>query len=278
MTASNIAVNPGRGQGAYGLRLDGLDTPLLVSPVPDSWPCVGVALDHETLPPHRSSYSGCAIDLSFGTGWGISLRREASTITFQVPPRASLDDLVHPYLAAAAMHFAGWLGYSTFHGGAFVQHGRAFAVFAHKNGGKSTTLAALAASGISIIADDLLVVDKSAGALSGPRSIDLRPEAVGDHVVEPVRVDERHRLRLPPIEPTHPLAGVFVLGWADRFSMERLTPSERVVELTRHCPPDVARTSVVLELSRLPLWRVNRLRDLSCLDDVCDRILQTALE
>ena len=278
MTASNIAGKPGGGQGAYGLRLDGLDTPLLVSPVPESWPGVRVALDHDTLPPDRSSYGEGAIDLSFETGWGISLRREASTITFQIPPRASVDDLVHPYLAPAAMHFASWLGHSTFHGGAFVQQGRAFAVFAHKNGGKSTTLAALAGSGIDIIADDLLVVDKSARALSGPRSIDLRPEAVTDQVVEPVRGDERRRLRLPRIEPTHPVGGVFVLGWADKFSIEPLAPSERVIALTRHCPPDVARTSAVLELSRLPVWRVNRLRDLSCLDDVCDRILQTAFE
>ena len=278
MTVAKIAGNPEGGQGAYGLRLDGLDTPLLVSHVPESWPGVRVALDHNSLPPDRSSYGEGAIDLSFETGWGITLRREESTITFQLPPCATVDDLVHPYLASAAMHFAGWLGHSTFHGGAFVQQGHAFAVFAHKNGGKSTTLAALAGSGIHVIADDLLVIDKSASALSGPRSIDLRPEAVTDHVVEPVRGDERRRLRLPPIEPTHPVAGVFLLGWADKFSIEPLTPSERVIALTQHCPPVVARTSAMLELSRLPMWRVNRLRDLSCLDDVCDRILQTALE
>lgn len=278
MTLSNIAGNPGREQGAYGLCLEGLDTPLLVSPVPESWARVIVALDHDTPPPDRSSYGEDTVDLSFESGWGISLRREASTITFQIPSDASLDDLVHPYLATAAMHFASWLGHSTFHGGAFVQQGRAFAVFAHKNGGKSTTLAGLAGLGIPIVADDLLVVDKSLSALSGPRSIDLRPEAVTDHIVAPVRGDDRRRMTLPPIGPTHPLGGVFVLGWADKFSIESLTPSERVIELTRHCPPDVARSSAVLEISRLPVWRVNRVRDLSCLDEVCDRMLETALE
>jgi hypothetical protein len=246
--------------------------------VPESWPGVSVALDHRTLPPDRSSYRDGAIDLSFETGWGVSLRREESTITFQLPRGSSVDDLVHPYLAPAAIHFATWLGHSTFHGGAFVQQGRAFAVFAHKNGGKSTTLAALAGSGVPVIADDLLVIDRSARALSGPRSIDLRPESATDQVVEPVRGDERRRLRLPPIEPAHPVAGVFVLDWADTFSIEPLAPSERVIALTRHCPPDVARSSAVLELARLPVWRLNRLRDLSCLDDVCAGILQTALE
>jgi hypothetical protein len=278
MTPPKIAGIAGGEQGAYGLRLEGLDTPLLVAPVPESWPGVRVAVDHDTLPPDRSSYLEGEIDLSFESGWGVSLRREASTITLHLPSRVSLDDLVHPYLAPAAMHFASWLGHSTFHGGAFVQHRRAFAVFAHKNGGKSTTLAALARRGIPVVADDLLVIDKSLSALSGPRSIDLRPESVTDHVVKPVRGDERRRMKLPPIDPTHPLAGVFVLGWADTFSIEPLSPSERVIALTQHCPPDVARTSAVLELSRLPMWRVNRLRDLSCLDDVCDGILQTALE
>lgn len=278
MADSNIAERPGKGQGAYGLRLKRLATPLLVSPVPESWPAVRVTLEHDIPPTERSSYADGAIDLSFETGWGISLRREASTMTFQIPPNGSIDDLVHPYLAPAAMHFATWLGYSTFHGGAFVQQGRAFAVFAQKNGGKSTTLAALAGKGIPVVADDLLVVDKSGNVLSGPRSIDLRPEAVTDHLVEPVRGDARRRLRLGPIDAAHPLAGVFVLSWADEICVEPLSPSERVIELTRHCPPDVARSSAVLEISRLPVWRLSRVRDLSCLDDVCDRILQTALE
>lgn len=265
------------GQGAYGLRLDGLDTPLLVSPVPESWPKVKVTLDHETPPPSRSSYGDNAIELSFEGGWGIALRRDAPTMTFQVPTRIKDDDLVHPFLAPAAMQFATWFGHAAFHGGAFVQHGRAFGVFAARNGGKSTTLARLANVGIPVLADDLFVVDKSRNALAGPRCIDLRPEAVTDQIVESVRGDDRRRLRLPQIEPAYPISGVFVLGWGGDLSMETLAPPERVVALSRHCPAEVARTSAVLELASLPVWRVERPRDLSCLDDVCNRLLETAL-
>ena len=91
----------------------------------------------------RSTYSDNAIDLSYESGWGVSLRRETGTMTFQVRRRVPDDELVHPLLAPAAMHFAAWLGHAAFHGGAFVQNGRAFGVLAERNHGKSTTLARL---------------------------------------------------------------------------------------------------------------------------------------
>jgi hypothetical protein len=186
------------------------------------------------------------------------------------------DELVHPLLAPAAMHFAAWLGHAAFHGGAFVRHGRAFGVLAERNHGKSTTLARLAASGIPVLVDDALVVDNGI-ALAGPRCIDLRPEAVSDDSLESVRGDGRRRLRLPPIEPSYPLGGVFVLRWDDELSLEPLPPSERLIALARHCRPEVGRTPALLELSRLPVWRVQRPRDPASLDDVCDRLLEAAL-
>ena len=274
---ANITREPNPGQGAYGLRLDGLDTSLLVSPVPESWPRVTVTVDHETPPPTRSSYRDDTVDLSFQGGWGIALSRDAATMTFQVPSRIKADDLVHPFLAPAAMQFATWLGHATFHGGAFVQDGRAYGVFAARNGGKSTTLARLANLETSILTDDLFIVDKSGNAMAGPRCIDLRPEAVTDQIVESVRDDDRRRLKLPQIEPAYPVSGVFVLEWGNGLSVETLTPPERVVALSRNCPAEVARTSAVLELASLPVWRVQRPRDISCLDDVCNRLLQTAL-
>jgi hypothetical protein len=197
-------------------------------------------------------------------------------MAFQVRRRVPDDELVHPLLAPAAMHFAAWLGHAAFHGGAFIQEGRAFGVLAERNTGKSTTLARFASMGIPVLVDDALVVDNG-NALAGPRCIDLRPEAVYDESLESVRGDGRRRLRLPPIEPSYPLAGVFVLRWDDTFSVDPLPPGERLIALARHCRPEVGRTSALLELSRLPVWRVQRPRDRSCLDKVCDRLLEAAL-
>ena len=277
MTIANIIQDSHKSQGVYGLCLEGLSTPLLVSPVPESWPRVRLAQDTETLPAEHSTFADDSIDLSFEDGWGVSLRREASTITFQVRRIFSDDDLVHPLLAPAAMHFAAWLGHAAFHGGAFVVAGRAFGVLAGRSGGKSTTLARLADEEIPILVDDVLIIDDGA-ALAGPRCIDLRPEAVDGRPLESVRGDERRRLRLPPIAPSFPLGGVFVLRWDDEVSLELLPPSERLIALARHCRPEVGRSSALLELSRFPVWVMKRPRDPACLDDVCDRLLHAALD
>jgi hypothetical protein len=238
---------------------------------------VELTQDPAAPPAETSTFGENAIDLSFESGWGVSLRRETATMTFQVRRQVSDDELVHPLLAPAAMHFARWLGHAAFHGGAFVQQGRAFGVLAERNGGKSTTLARLAAGGIPVLVDDALVVDKGV-ALAGPRCIDLRPEAVSDDLLERVRGDERRRLRLPPIEPSFPLGGVFVLRWDDEPSLQPLAPSQRLLALARHCRPEVGGTPALLELSRLPVWRVQRPRDPARLDDICDRLLAAALE
>jgi len=277
VTIANITQNTDVGQGAYGLRLDGLSTSLLVSPVPESWPRVTLRQNPDTPPAEKSTYSDNAIDLSYETGWGVSLRREPATMSFQVKRRVPDDELVHPLLAPAAMHFAAWLGHAAFHGGAFIQNGRAFGVLAERNTGKSTTLAQFANRGIPVLVDDALVVDKNGIALAGPRCIDLRPEAVTDESLEAVRGDGRRRLRLPPIDPSYPLGGVFVLRWDGTVSIEALPPGERLIALARHCRPEVGRTSALLELSRLPVWRVQRPRDRACLDEICDRLLETAL-
>jgi hypothetical protein len=198
-------------------------------------------------------------------------------MTFQVARGVPDDEIVHPLLAPAAMFFAAWLGHAAFHGGAFIHQGRAFGILAERFGGKSTTLARLASRGIPILVDDALVIDKNGMALAGPRCIDLRPEAISNHSVELVRGGDKHRLRLPPIEAAYPLGGVFVLRWLDEFSITALPPSERLVTLAKHCRPEVGRTAALLDLSQLPVWRLQRLRDPASLDHICDMILETAL-
>jgi hypothetical protein len=231
--------------------------------------------DVGATPSDHSTYGDDTIDLSFESGWGIRLMREPATATFLVSERVGDDELVHPYLAPAAMHFATWLGHGAFHGGAFVQDGRAFGVVAERTGGKSTTLAHLTDRDVPVLVDDVLVI-ANGNALAGPRCIDLRPEAAHHRSLSSVRSDERRRLTLPPIEPSFPLAGIFTLEWGDALSVERLAPSDRLVALARHCRREVARKSL-LEISQLPVWRVTRPRNLASLEKICDRLLQTTL-
>jgi hypothetical protein len=241
-----------------------------------SWPLVKVAQHVGASPSERSTYGDDAIDLAFPSGWGMRLQREPATVTLLLTRRAGDDEVVHPLLVQAVMHFAAWHGRAAFHGGAFVQHERAFGVLAESTGGKSTTLARLADRGVPVLADDALIVERGS-ALAGPRCIDLRPAAAADRPLAPVRGDARRRLTLPPIEPSFPLAGVFTLGWSEELSVRRLRPSERLVALARHCRPEIGRMPALLDLARLPVWRVERPRDSACLDEVCDRLLAAAL-
>jgi hypothetical protein len=276
VTTAKLTNNSRNAQGAYGLCIEGLSTSLLVSPVPDTWLRVKLKQHVGASPSEHSTYGDDTIDLSFESGWGVRLLREPATATFLVTDHVGDDELVHPYLAPAAMHFAEWLGHAAFHGGAFVHDGRAFGVLAERTGGKSTTLARLADNGVPVLVDDVLIVANGT-ALAGPRCIDLRPEAAHHRSLSSVRSDERRRLTLPPIEASFPLAGIFTLGWSDALSIERLQPSDRLVALARHCRPEVARTPALLEASQLPVWRVTRPLDLASLDEVCDRLLETTL-
>src|SRR5205807_9064503 len=175
------------------------------------------------------------------SGWSARLDRLRGSATFFLPRAVSDDELVHPYLAPVAMHFAGWLGHLALHGGAFVAGGGAWAVLAKRGGGKSTTLAELARRGTPILSDDALVIDRSS-ALAGPRCIDLRPAAAAQFGAElqAVRRGERRRLPLPAITPSARLCGAFVLEWGEALEVDSLPLSERFLALARHCRPEIA--------------------------------------
>jgi hypothetical protein len=266
-------------QGAYGLRIEGLSTSALVFPVPKSWP--PLRLERRPLgtdAPEHTKIGADVVELAFESGWSLRIERPSRTATFFLPSPVSDDELVHPYLAPAAMHFAGWLDREAFHGGAFIGDGVAFAVLAQRGGGKSTTLAHLVRRDVPVLVDDALVVEAGA-ALAGPRCIDLRPTAasrLGGPLVK-VRRGDRRRLELPPTAPSFPLGGFFVLEWASRLAIEPLAPAERLAVLARHCRPEIARRPSLLELARLPGWRVERPADPASLDDVCGQLLEAAL-
>jgi hypothetical protein len=267
-------------QGAYGFLLTGLQSTALVRPVPGNWPRVQI---ERRAPgddsPQRSQESPGAAEIAYPNGWGLRVERDPRRIVFFVPSTVDCNDLVHPFLAPAAVRLAGWLGRPALHGGAFLAGGSAWGVLAPRTGGKSTTLAHLAGSGVPVLSDDILVVENGT-AYAGPRLIDLRPEDWLDpheHTVA-ARGGDRRRLSLPEIEATAPLRGFVFLEWGDTLELEALPPSRRLALLNDHCRPEAASPVGLLELARLPAWLLRRPQDRAALDDVCLCLLEATLK
>ncbi len=270
--------NPTLTQGAYGFRLAGLVSSALVDAVPESWPLINVErrpIDEHT--PKCSQAGDSVVEIVFPNHSALRIDRRRSTITFFVPPGMNADELVHPYLSPAAALFAGWFGHAVFHSGAFVCDGGAWGLLGARSAGKSTTLAYLAQMDVPVLADDILVFDGE-HALAGPRCIDLRPDAAVrfSERSNEVRGGDRRRLLLPPINAEVPVRGFFFFGWGESLAVSLLRPSERLALLNRSCLPEAANPTALLELARLPAWRLTRPLGFETLGDVCGKLLDTA--
>jgi hypothetical protein len=217
-------------------------------------------------------------ELMLERGW-IELDRTAGMVTFRLATRPRDGDLVHPYLAPAAAVAARWAGRESFHAGAVVVGGRAWAVLGDKENGKSTTLAWLALTGHPVLADDLVVVDGDA-ALAGPRCIDLREESAAHlGVGEPLGLvgqRERWRLGLDPVPAQVPLRGFVTLTWDGELAVEPLRGPERLLALlpgrTVRVAPD--RPADMIDLSSLPVWRLRRPRRWDALPEAAGRLVE----
>ena len=206
------------------------------------------------------------------TGGSLVLDHHARTATFYVPAPVGPEELVHPYLVPAAAVFSSWAGREAYHAGAFVVGGKAWALVADKEGGKSTTLAALAQLGIDVLSDDLLVLDEGT-VRQGPRLIDLRePAAVHLSLGQPVesgREGGRWRVSLAGTTDAE-LAGWVVLRWGDGVGVRRMTVTERVALLIGLGP---TRAEAVLSLASLPAFELVRPRGLGTLSGAVQRLL-----
>ncbi len=268
-------------RGAYGFAVGGIEAPAALMPVPREWPLVHithlVGRRDDFAAPERDGI--LRINL-IDDGLLVADRRRSSA-TFVTGSPLGADELAHPYLAAAAAPFAGWLGRSALHAGAFLDRRGAWGVLGAKEDGKSTLLAALALAGIAVLTDDALVVEQGR-AFAGPRCIDLRHEAavaldVVDRSVS-ARGGERTRLPLPPQIPLMvPLRGWFTLAWDEEPGVRLLPASKRLMALTgrtgRSAPPQ---PTELLDLAALPVWELRRPRRFDLLADAVRLVAETA--
>ncbi|MEU3455148.1 hypothetical protein ABZ671_16345 [Micromonospora sp. NPDC006766] len=266
-------------RSAYGLHIRGLDgvaeLPAATHP-PGRSRTVTVRQRHAP-PPEPVPLDADRMVRVLTDGRTLDLHRRRGTATFYGPPLAP-DVLAHPYLGPVAVTVNRWAGRETFHAGAFVHTGRAWVVLGVRTAGKSSLLAALAARGVPVLADDIVVLD-GGDVLAGPRCVDLREPIPGvDLTTRPVRQDTRLRITLPAVPQRLPLGGWIFLGWGERPALTPIGPVELLARLAarRSLPELPSDPAGLLALAGLPGYDLTRPRDWAVLDDTC-RLLDAAL-
>ena len=273
------AVRSGSASGAYGLAVHGLESCRRLLPAADpGWPAVRIdsrELETRERPPQRLDDDEALI-WTRDDGHALFDRRRGVVTAFRATALAP-EELIHPLLARAGAVFGAWMGRYAFHAGTVVAGGRAWALLGGRESGKSTLLAALAAAGCGVLADDTLVLEDGR-AFAGPRCIDLRDPApkrlgVGDRVV-PVRDPVRYRLALPAIAGEVALGGWIHLAWADSVEVKPIPPGERLGRLSRLRAWQPERDALaLLDLAALPAFELRRPRSWEALARTADAVL-----
>lgn len=245
-------------------------TELLALPDGCDWPTVEVTTSVGAPPPFTGIERRRAAFALLDGAWAI-VDRDAGTAVRGAPAPADPTGLVHPFLAAVAAVHAAWNARLALHSGAFLAGGGAWLLVGASGSGKSSTLAALAAAGTVVLADDLAVV-AGGDVLAGPRGVDLRPGVAAELGVaaHAVRRGLRERVQLGAAPLAAPLRGVVHLAWsADDTSpaLEPLAPAERLARLAREDLWAVPAPGPdrLLELVALPAFVLHRPRDLAAL-------------
>lgn len=270
-------------RGCYGLDLHGVgDAAALLGPVPDGAPTLTVRLSS----PAEEIVSEWVDERSAGFrlqgGGSAVVDRAAGRTLLRMPDAEAVphEQLVHPFLSTSAAVVNRWHGRDSFHAGAFVVGGGAWAVLGDKGRGKSTLLALSALRGLEVLADDLLVLDDG-HALRGPRCIDLRADAaevIGDaEDLGVVGARHRARLRLGGAPASAPLRGWVFPVWSDQARVEPLAVGQRLGRLLgnlslRLSPVDPAR---FLRYASLPCLVLSRPRDWSAAEDGVGVLVET---
>ena len=270
-------------RGAYGLALRGLESrgaflSAITHPVPE----VQLRLVCGAPQPTEFEITPATARWPLPDGGRAGLDRLAGTATFTSPGEPEIDSLIHPQLGMLAAVWSRWLGRPAFHAAGFVHAGGAWAVVGDNQDGKSTFIAALAARGVAVVADDTLVI-ADGHCLSGPRCIDLRGETaarlgLAGATIAVVRGGTRQRLLLPAPGPPAPLRGWIYLRWADDVALRPISPRDRVARVAaqRRGHRGGARDpGSLLELGTLHAWELSRPRDWGRIDETLDAVLGT---
>jgi hypothetical protein len=214
--------------------------------------------------------------LDLPEGRQVRLARGEGSATFTGPPLGH-DELIQPYLGAAASVFARWVGCEVFHAGAFVVGDLAWAVVGGREAGKSSLLAELARRGLAVLADDLVVTD-GVHAFCGPRAIDLRARRPG--TTQPLtlaRQASRWRLALPPHTAMVPMGGWIYLRWGLQVAMPVVPAASLLGRLAakRSWPSLPSDPETLLSLAAFPGWDLGRPADWGRMDESIDLLLET---
>jgi hypothetical protein len=179
-------------------------------------------------------------------------------------------------------------GRDALHAGAFVIDGRAWLLLADTCGGKSTLLAALSATGLPVLADDLAVIEGGC-VLRGPRCVDLRSEPrsarhrgrdevrpVAPTPLERANGGERWRVSLPAAPARAALHGFVRLRFGRDLSLSPVPPAERLSTIARHrmWPAIRADPSATLAAAALPMVELERPLRLDRVDDSVERLVE----
>jgi hypothetical protein len=248
-------------------------------------PSVSLECRHATVLVNRNRRSADVVTAGARGTSLLEVRRDPPAITLEFPEPTSPEALVHPLLTPPISILARWRGDLTLHAGCFHAGERAWGVVGTKEAGKSTMLANLAARGLPLMADDLLVLDEGV-VRAGPSCIDLRPDVAarmpGARSLGEIGDRPRYRLTTPAAPSRARLAGFFLLGWCEGEEA-RLTPvpaaeALRVVYEQEYIglmgPADPVK---ILDLLQVPMWRVERPRDWRFTEETLDLMLEVAL-
>jgi len=257
-------------QGAYGLIVSGLDaeSPWLMPAAP---PTARLAIRRQPWRPKPlPDVAGARFTLTIDPQCRLRIEREPATLT--VESEAPVPDhlVVHPYLSYAAAMCAQWDGSVALHAGVVAIDGRAWVLLADSSGGKSSLLASLAERRLTVLSDDLAIIDTDRTVRTGPRCVDLRPSAF--LALKPTgqvtSTRGRSRLTLGPAPPCLPLGGFVALRWGPAPAVEHVGVAERsriLVESRTAWGP--ASATWLLEILDAPFLTLSRPRDFSTIDE-----------
>lgn len=269
------------GRGAYGFRIDGVgEAARLLTDIPADAPALSIRqeLDEGPAPDPFVDAERATVGL-LPAGW-LRLDRTTAEAVYHVPTPIGVEALVHPYLAPAAALAAVWQGWHPYHAAGVVIDGGVWAISGDREVGKSTLVAALAARGFAVMADDLVVV-RDTDVLAGPRTIDLRDDHDGrfgaTRSLGVTGMRERWRIDLPAAPHSTPLCGWIYPEWAESTSIEELDLATKLAlpHEQRAAGFTAPQPEHALWMARLPAVRFGRRRVWDDLDSSIDELLET---